>query len=171
MSIRTSARLSRFAGYESGSGSIRLGSLFLILPTRALTGQQIMSSEEHGARSAFRCGRPDGSLPSHCGHTSGLEHHGRPVASFAHNSYGVVVTIVKLRMRFAGGRAQGLTPRQAAAVRYRRTLPVPTTGSPDYRRVCSPANEPSRKYPACLASRPDRVHKRAPDRNIRDSIS
>jgi len=63
------------------------------------------------------------------------------------------------------------TPGQATVVRYRRRLPIPTTGSPDYRTVCSPANEPSRKYPAWLASRPDRVRKRAPNRNIRDSIS
>jgi hypothetical protein len=63
------------------------------------------------------------------------------------------------------------TPGQAAVVRDRRRLPVPTTGSPDYRTVCSPTNEPSRKYPAWLVSRPDRVRKRAPDRNIRDSIS
>jgi hypothetical protein len=31
--------------FAAANGSIRLGSLFLTLPTRALTGQQIMSSE------------------------------------------------------------------------------------------------------------------------------
>ena len=35
-------------------GSISDGSLFLTLPTRALTGQQIISSEGYGASSAFR---------------------------------------------------------------------------------------------------------------------
>jgi hypothetical protein len=32
---------------------MRLGSLFLTLPTRALTGQQIMSSEGYTGRDAF----------------------------------------------------------------------------------------------------------------------
>src|ERR1700726_316664 len=37
-------------------GSMRLGSLFLTLPTRALTGQQIMSSDGYGTSSALSCG-------------------------------------------------------------------------------------------------------------------
>src|SRR5215472_8038469 len=32
------------------TGSTRLGSLFLTLPTRALTGQQVIASDGHGAR-------------------------------------------------------------------------------------------------------------------------
>jgi hypothetical protein len=87
-------------------------------------------------------------------------------------------TLAGYRARHAGS-GQGLpcrcmalfTPGQAAAVRDRRRLPVPTTGSPDCKTVCSPASAPSRKCPAWLASRPDRVRKRAPGSNIRDSIS
>src|SRR6266571_293799 len=48
---------------------------------------------------------------------------------------------------------------------------VPITSAPGYTTVYSPTNEPSRKYPAWLASTPDRAHKRALDRNIRNSIS
>ena len=46
-------------------------------------------------------------------------------------------------------RGMGLAmPRQVAAGRCRHRLPVPTTGLPGYRTVCSPASAPSRKYPA-----------------------
>jgi hypothetical protein len=40
-------------GYAAATGSMRLESLFLTLPTRALTGQQIMSSEGQGASSVL----------------------------------------------------------------------------------------------------------------------
>src|SRR6202040_1779332 len=64
-----------------------------------------------------------------------------------------------------------ITPRQVAAVRDRRTRPVPPTNSPDCKTACSPASEPSRRYPAWLALAPDRAREKGPDRNIRDSIS
>jgi hypothetical protein len=41
-------------------GSMRLGSLFLTLPTRMLAGQQIISSEGQGASSALSCGTSTG---------------------------------------------------------------------------------------------------------------
>src|SRR5262252_2074791 len=52
-------------------GSMRLGSLFLTLPTRALTGQQIICSEGYGARSDLSWRGSAGSSPSHTGHTLG----------------------------------------------------------------------------------------------------
>jgi hypothetical protein len=41
----------------SATGSIKLGSLFFTLPTRVLTGQQVISSEGWGASKAFKRGR------------------------------------------------------------------------------------------------------------------
>jgi hypothetical protein len=43
--------------YAAAIGSIRLGSLFLTLPTRTLTGQQVIASEGKGARRSLSwCG-------------------------------------------------------------------------------------------------------------------
>jgi hypothetical protein len=50
--------------YVAATPSISDGSLFLTLPTRALTGQQTMSSAGEGANSAFRCASSVGSSPS-----------------------------------------------------------------------------------------------------------
>jgi hypothetical protein len=55
-------------------GSVRLGSLFLTLPTRALTGQQIISSE--GQRASSRHVRRLFAEPSR---PCGLEHRGHAV--------------------------------------------------------------------------------------------
>jgi hypothetical protein len=45
-------------------GSIRLASLFLTLPTLALTGQQVISSDGNDTSRAFRSDGPAGSSPS-----------------------------------------------------------------------------------------------------------
>ena len=63
----------RIAGvYVTTIGSISDASLFLTLPTRALIGQQIMSSEGQGASIAFRSSAVAGCSPSQAGHISGL---------------------------------------------------------------------------------------------------
>jgi len=49
----------------AATGPIKLGSLFLTLPTRWLTGQQIISAEEQGTSRDLSCGRLAGSSPSH----------------------------------------------------------------------------------------------------------
>jgi hypothetical protein len=54
-------------------GSIRLGSLFRTLPTRALTGQHVISSVGCGASSALSCGASAGSPPSQAGRTEGFK--------------------------------------------------------------------------------------------------
>jgi hypothetical protein len=82
---------------------MRLGSLFLTLPTRVLTGQQIMSSEGQGASSALSWGTSAGCSPSHTGHVSGF----KPRAcSSAQSSFGVVVMMVKLRILSPAGERQ-----------------------------------------------------------------
>jgi hypothetical protein len=69
------------------TGSMRLRSLFLTLPTRALTGQQIISSEGQGASSALSSGTSAGCSPSQAGHASGLSTAGMRLWSSAHNSF------------------------------------------------------------------------------------
>jgi hypothetical protein len=59
---------------------------------------------------------------------------------------------------------------QILVVHYLRRLPVPLTWSPSYTTVYSPTNELSQKYPAFLALRPGRAHKRSRDHNIRNNI-
>jgi len=88
-------------------GSMRLGSLFLTLPTRALTGQQIMSSGGQGASSALSWGTSAGGSPSHTGHVSGFKTTGIRLCSSAHNSFGVVVVMVKLRILSPADERQG----------------------------------------------------------------
>jgi len=44
--------------------------LFLMLPTRGLTGQHVISSEEYGPEHAFSWAASAGSSPSHAGHVS-----------------------------------------------------------------------------------------------------
>ena len=51
---------------------MRLESLFLTFPTRALTGQQVISSDGNGASRALREGTSAGSSPSQTGQVSGL---------------------------------------------------------------------------------------------------
>jgi hypothetical protein len=63
--------VSSWPGYAA-IRSIRLGSLFLTFPTRALTGQQIISSDGNGASSALREEASAGSSPSQTGQVSGL---------------------------------------------------------------------------------------------------
>ena len=53
-------------------GSIRLASLFLTFPTRALTGQQVISSEGNGLSRALSSVCSAGSSPSQSDHASGL---------------------------------------------------------------------------------------------------
>jgi hypothetical protein len=62
------------------TGSMRLGSLFVTLPTRPLTGQQIISSEGQGPAAP-------GCSPSQAGHASGLSTAGMRLWSSAHNSF------------------------------------------------------------------------------------
>jgi hypothetical protein len=71
-------------------------------------------------------------------------------------------TIVNLRK---------LDTSRVAVVRDRHRLPVPIASVPSYTTVYSPTNEPSRKYLAWLALRPDRARERALVHNIRNSIS
>jgi hypothetical protein len=52
-------------------GLIRLASLFLTLPTRALTGQQVISSEGNDESRAFSSPGSAGSSPSQSDHASG----------------------------------------------------------------------------------------------------
>src|SRR5438128_2236033 len=66
---RSAARLDHVT---PATGSIKLGSLFLTLPTRALTGQQVISPDGYGARSALSCGTSAASSPSHAGQVRGL---------------------------------------------------------------------------------------------------
>jgi hypothetical protein len=61
--------------------------VFLTLPTRALTGQQIISSEGQGASSALSSGTSAGCSPSQAGHASGLSTAGMRLWSSAHNSF------------------------------------------------------------------------------------
>jgi hypothetical protein len=48
-----------------------------------ITGQQIISSEGQGASSALSWGTSTGCSPTHTGHVSGLQNHGRPVMLFS----------------------------------------------------------------------------------------
>ena len=59
-----------YAGSLTAIGSIRLGSLFLAFPTRALTGQHVISSEGQGANNALLRGAFAGSSPSQTGQLS-----------------------------------------------------------------------------------------------------
>jgi len=65
----------------------------LTLPTRMITGQQIISSEGQGASSALSWGTSAGCSPSHTGHVSGFKTTGIRLCSSAHNSFGVVVVM------------------------------------------------------------------------------
>src|SRR6516162_11834173 len=87
-------------------GSIRLGSLFLTLPTRVLTGQQIISSEGYGASAAFKSRTVAGCSPSQAGHESGFSTTGMRLWSSAHNSFGCVVMIAKERTHSPAGECQ-----------------------------------------------------------------
>ena len=75
----------------------------MTLPTRVLTGEQIMSRKGKSREAPVAS-----SSPSHCGHSSRLSTTGIRLCSYAHNSFGVVVTIVKLRMRSPAGERQVL---------------------------------------------------------------
>ena len=77
------------------TGSMRLGSLFLTLPTRALTGQKRL--QLRNIRRLFaKPHRP----------RVGLEDHWHPVCNSAHSPFGTVVMIVKLRTRSPAGERQ-----------------------------------------------------------------
>jgi hypothetical protein len=77
-------------------GSVRLGSLFLTLPTRALTRQQIISSRGQGASSALRHVRRLFTEPSRpC---IGLEHRGHAVVEL-----GAQFVVTKLPIRSPAG--------------------------------------------------------------------
>jgi hypothetical protein len=82
---------------------MRLGSLFLTLPTRMLTGQQITSSEGQGASSALSWGPSAGCSPGRTGHVSGFKTTGIRLCSSAHYSFGVVVMMVNLRILSPAG--------------------------------------------------------------------
>src|SRR5215475_3179271 len=58
-------------GYTAAIGSIRLGSLFLTLPTRALTGQHVICSDGYGARRALSWCGSAASSPSQADHALG----------------------------------------------------------------------------------------------------
>jgi len=58
--------------YYAATGSISVASLFLTFPTRALTGQQVISSDGNGASSALREGISADSSPSQMGQVSGF---------------------------------------------------------------------------------------------------
>jgi hypothetical protein len=60
--------------------------LFLTLPTRVFTGQQIMSFAGWGVSMAVRRAGSVGSSPSHSDHTSGLRTTGVRLWSSAHRS-------------------------------------------------------------------------------------
>jgi hypothetical protein len=63
---------------------MRLGSLFLTLPTRALTGQHVIASEGYGARRDLSWRGSAGSSPSQAGHVSGPRTTGIRLCSSAH---------------------------------------------------------------------------------------
>jgi hypothetical protein len=69
---RMSERTCAECRYRSVIGSIKLGSLFLTLPTRGLTGQQIISSEGYGASISLRSCTVPRCSPSHAGQVSGF---------------------------------------------------------------------------------------------------
>jgi hypothetical protein len=82
---------------ETGVGSMRLGSLFLNIadaddhrPANHLIGRA-------GASSALTWGTSAGCSPTHPGHVSGFKTTGVRLCCSAHNSFGVVVMMVKLR--------------------------------------------------------------------------
>lgn len=97
---------------------MRLASLFLTLPTRAFTGQQIMPSEGKGASRAFNADVSAGSSPSQRGQASGFRTTGIRLCSRAHSSFGVVVTIAKLRIHSPSGDFQ-FSYRPASAIGLR----------------------------------------------------
>src|SRR6516162_10971064 len=90
--MRSAARHGRL------SGSSRPGSLFFTLPTRVLTGQQIIPSEGYGASKDFSCVGSAGSSPSHAGQASGARTTGIRLWSWAQSSFGSVVTSVKAEL-------------------------------------------------------------------------
>src|SRR6516164_2846779 len=94
------------SAYSAAIGSIRLGSLFLTLPTRVLTGQLVISSAGQGASKAFKRGKSAASSPSQAGHVSGPRTTGIRSWSSAHSSFGLVVTIAKLRTHSPAGERQ-----------------------------------------------------------------
>jgi hypothetical protein len=92
--------------------------LFLTLPTRALTGQQVMASEGKGASRDFSRASSAGCSPSHSGHASGARIAGIRLCSAAHSSFGSVVMIAKLRTRSPAGERQ-LSHSPASAISLR----------------------------------------------------
>ena len=124
-------------------GSISDGSLFLTLPTRVLTGQQIISSEGYGASTAFKSRTVAGCSPSHAGHTSGFSTTGIRLWSSAHNSFGVVVMIANEQTHSPAGECQfSHKPASAMMQRDRRARlheAVCLRPSSSIRRSCRPA--------------------------------
>jgi len=90
----------------ASSGSIRLASLFLTLPTRALTSQQVIPSDGYGARRALSWPGSVGSSPSQTGQVSGPKTTGIRSWSSAQSSFAAVVTIAKLRTHSPAGERQ-----------------------------------------------------------------
>src|SRR5215472_6239753 len=90
-------------------GSIRVGSSFLTLPTRALTGQQVIAPDGWGARRALSSRGFAGSSPSQAGHTSGATTAGIRLRSSAQSAFGLVVAIAKLRIHSPAGERQFLS--------------------------------------------------------------
>ena len=86
------------------------------IPTRALTGQQVISSEGKGTSSALREDASADSSPSQTGQVSGLRTTGMRLCNSAHNSFGVVVMIAKLRTHSPAGERQ-FSHRPANAIR------------------------------------------------------
>ena len=79
------------------TGSIKLGSLFLTLPTSWLTGHATIPSEGYGTSKDFSCASSAASSPSHVGQVSAASTTGIRLCSWAQSSFGSVVTIAKLR--------------------------------------------------------------------------
>src|SRR5262252_7690844 len=109
--------------YYAAIGSIRLGSLFLTLPTRTLTGQHVISSDGKGASRALSWHGSTGSSPSHVDHASAPRTTGIRLCNSAHSSLGVVVTMAKLRThspagerQFSQSPANAIRPRSASAI-------------------------------------------------------
>jgi hypothetical protein len=98
-------------------------SLFLTLPIRAPTGQEIIASDGHGTRRALSWRGSAGSSPSQAGHVSGSRTTGIRLCSSAHSSFGVIVMVAKLRTlspagerQFSHSPARAMRPRSASAL-------------------------------------------------------
>ncbi len=90
--------------------------------TRALTGQHVISSDGKGASRALSWRASPGSSPSQAGHASRPRTTGIRSCSSAHGSFGVVVTIAKVRIhssaaerQFSHKPASAISPRSARA--------------------------------------------------------